>query len=183
MSANAFGLGHKEASMLRRRPIVPVVLLALAAAAGCSSSNPAPTVPVTGSNVSSLYGHWEGEYQSLDTGRSGSIKFELKEFGKTARGDVLMVPKDAYAPNAPNSGPAAVAAMPQVLQITFVDSTGGVVKGTMDTYVDPRCNCSVQTTFEGTVTGDTISGTFKTTPEGNFPITTGTWKMSRKKAA
>jgi len=172
---------RKEAFMARPHLFAPALFVAVAAAAGCKSSNPAPPIPVEGSNASALRGSWEGEYSSRDTGRTGTIKFELKTFEKTARGDVLMVPKDAYAPNAPTSGPEAVAKMPQVLSITFVDSSGGTVNGTMDTYVDPRCNCKVQTSFEGTITGDTIQGTFRTVPEGDFPITNGVWHVTRKK--
>ena len=167
--------------MARLHSIAPALLIVAAAAAGCKSSNPAPPVPVAGSDVSGLHGSWHGEYSSPATGRSGSINFELKALEKYARGDVLMVPKDAYAPSSPDKGPGAVAAMPQVLQISFVNSSGGVVTGTMDPYVDPRCSCKVQTTFVGRLSGDTIEGTFTTTPEGNFPITTGTWKMTRKK--
>ena len=168
--------------MSRPHFFAAALIAAVAVTAGCKSSNPAPPVPVQGSHVSALRGKWIGEYSSRDTGRTGSITFELKAFEKTARGDVLMVPKDAYAPNAPTSGPEAVAKMPQVLHIEFVDSSGGTVNGMMDTYVDPRCNCRVQTTFEGTITGDTIQGTFRTVPqEGDVPITNGVWHVTKQK--
>jgi hypothetical protein len=175
---------RKEAFMSRPHLVAAAVLgaAAISAAAGCKSSNPAPPVPVQGSQVSALRGKWIGEYSSRDTGRTGNITFELKLFEKTARGDVLMVPKDAYAPNAPTSGPEAVAKMPQVLHIEFVDASGGTVNGMMDTYVDPRCNCRVQTTFEGTITGDTIQGTFRTIPqEGDTAITNGVWHVTKQK--
>jgi hypothetical protein len=98
--------------------------------------------------------------------------FELKSGDKVAHGDVLMVPKGAAAnPNA----------MPQVLNINFVSSSGGVVTGTMDPYQDPGCACEVQTTFVGRVSGDTIEGTFTTTPKGSAAISTGRWKIARKK--
>jgi hypothetical protein len=172
---------RKEAFMSRPHLFAAPLLAAIAAAAGCSS-NPAPPVPVEGSKVSALRGKWIGEYSSKDTGRTGNITFELKLFEKTARGSVLMVPKDAYAPDAPTSGAGAAATMPQVLQILFVDSSGGVVNGTMDTYVDPRCNCRVNTTFEGTITGDSISGTYRTIPqEGDSAITTGVWHVTKQK--
>ena len=41
----------------------------------------------------------------------------------------------------------------------------------MDPYTDPACDCEVETTFVGRVAGDTIEGTFTTTPSGqNAPI-------------
>jgi hypothetical protein len=71
--------------------------------------------------------------------------------------------------------------MPQVLRIDFVSAAGGVLTGTMAPYRDPDCDCEVQTTFVGRLSGNTIEGTFTTTPSGNAPITTGRWKMERKK--
>ena len=160
------------------RTVKPLALMMLAASwltACSSSSNPAPPVPVAGSDASALAGRWEGEYSSEATGRSGSIVFELKSGDRVAHGDVLMVPKGTDAPADPLS------TMPQVLNINFVSSSGGIVTGTMDPYRDPRCDCEVQTTFVGRVAGDTIEGTFTTTPSGSAPITTGRWKIARKK--
>lgn len=148
-----------------------VGLLAAALASSCSSSNPAPPVPVAGSDLAALAGRWVGEYSSEATGRTGSIVFELKSGDKVARGDVLMVPKDAKDPGV----------MPQMLTINFVNAAGGVLRGTMDPYRDPACDCQVQTTFVGRLSGDTIEGTFTTTPSGNAPITTGRWKIARQK--
>ena len=148
-----------------------VGLLAAVLASSCSSSNPAPPVPVAGSDLGALAGRWVGEYSSEATGRTGSIVFELKSGEKVARGDVLMVPKDAKDPGV----------MPQVLNINFVNAAGGVLQGTMDPYRDPACDCEVQTTFLGRQTGDAIEGTFTTTPSGRGPITTGRWKIARQK--
>ena len=155
--------------------------LVLAPACSSSSSNPAPTVAVGGgkSDVSALSGKWVGEYSSEATGRSGSITFEFKS-GKVGRGDVLMVPKGGFAPAPAGSDPSKT--MPQVLMINFVNAEGGVLTGTMDPYTDPSCNCEVQTTFVGEMHGDTIEGTFTTTPNGAAPITTGRWKMTRQKS-
>jgi hypothetical protein len=162
------------------KPFLILALLAVAWTAACSSTpkNPAPPVPVGGarSDVSALAGRWEGEYSSEATGRTGSIVFELKPGDKLARGDVLMIPKGGEAPASKPGAP-----IPQVLSIGFVSAAGGVLTGTMDPYVSPDCNCQVQTTFVGRLSGDTIEGTFTTTPQGNAPITTGRWKMTRKK--
>jgi len=146
-------------------------LLAAALVTSCSSSNPAPPVPVAGSELSSLSGKWTGEYSSEATVRTGSIVFEFKSGDKVGHGDVLMVPKGVQDPSV----------IPQMLNINFVNAAGGVLRGTMDPYNDPSCNCEVQTTFVGRQTGDTIEGTFSTTPGGNAPITTGRWKITRQK--
>jgi hypothetical protein len=91
-----------------------------------------------------------------------------------------MVPKGGLAPAPAGSDPTKT--MPQVLQINFINAAGGVLTGTMDPYTDPACSCEVQTTFVGTIQGDTIEGTFTTTPNGAAPITTGRWKMTRQKS-
>ena len=77
--------------------IPTLALLTVALGSACSSSNPAPTVPVEGerSDVSALAGRWAGEYSSEATGRTGSIVFEFKSGAKVGHGDVLMVPKGA----------------------------------------------------------------------------------------
>lgn len=148
-----------------------LVLALTAAITACKSSgNPAPPVPVAGTDASALAGRWEGEYSSEATGRSGSIVFELKSGDRVAHGDVYMKPKDFASPTA----------IPQVLNISFVSSSGGTVTGTIAPYRDPQCDCDVQTTFVGTVSGETIEGTFTSTPSGAAPITTGRWKMARK---
>ncbi len=93
-----------------------------------------------------------------------------------------MVPKGGLgASEKPGEDPLAT--MPQVLQISFVNAEGGVVKGTMDPYHDPSCNCEVSTTFVGRVSGDTIEGTFTTAPAGRQPLSTGRWKMTRQKSS
>ena len=174
----------------RRRWTAAMALAAAGLVSICacgSSKNPAPAVPVAGtrSSIASLAGRWEGEYSSEATGRSGSVVFDLKPGDTVARGDVLMVPRGAHAPAEPSRLPGTsetLQTMPQVLRIGFVSAAEGVVKGTMDPYRDPDCDCEVQTTFVGRVSGDTIEGTFTTTGAGASPITTGRWKMTRKKS-
>jgi hypothetical protein len=145
---------------------------------GASVENPAPAVPVGGADTSALVGRWTGDYSSTETGRSGSIVLEFKSGGKVARGDILMQPK-GYSASAPE-GSDPLKTMPQVLQISFVNVEGGAVKGTIDPYVDPGCDCQVDTTFVGKITGDTIEGTFSTTPSGTGAPTAGRWKVTRQ---
>lgn len=164
---------------VKLRARLAALVLGSAAFAWACSSNPAPPVPVEGGDVSSLSGRWVGEYSSAETGRTGSIVFELKSGSKVAHGDVLMKPKEQAAGQ--SSAADAVRSMPQVLNINFVSATGGVLRGTMDPYSDPSCDCEVQTTFVGRLSGDTIEGTFTTTPQGPGSITTGHWKISKEK--
>jgi hypothetical protein len=170
--------------MFRRNRLAALLFASAALAWSCSSSNPAPPVPVQGTDVSALAGRWTGEYSSLETGRSGSIVFELKPGDKVAHGDVLMVPKSGGGSESPSKLPGtseSLRTMPQVLNINFVNASGGVLRGTMDPYRDPACDCQVQTTFIGRLAGDTIEGTFTTTPQGAGSIATGRWKMARQK--
>jgi hypothetical protein len=147
---------------------------------GCASQNPAPPVPVQGADVSALSGRWTGEYSSTDTGRSGSIVFELRSGDKVAHGDVLMKPKVEATGSTPGSD-NPLHGMPQVLDIDFVNATGGTVRGTIVPYRDPACDCMVQTTFVGRVSGDTIEGTFTTNPQNAANVTTGRWKVTRER--
>jgi hypothetical protein len=168
--------------MLHLKRLSALSLAVSALALACSSSNPAPPVPVQGSDLSALSGRWAGEYSSEATGRTGSIVFELGSGDKVGRGDVLMVPrKEGEAtPKLPGVN-ETLRTMPQVLNIAFVNASGGVLRGTIDPYRDPSCDCEVQTTFVGRLSGDVIEGTFTTTPTGKGSITTGRWKMTRQK--
>jgi len=156
---------------------------------GCSSSPPpGPSVAMEGtkSSLSQLVGRWEGEYSSVQTGRSGSIVFEFKKGETQGHGDVLMWPKGSKAPIAPSPtgqlSEEQLRTMPQMLAISFVEATGGYLTGTMDPYIDPDCQCEVRTTFAGSIDGDQIVGQFtierwdkKGTPAK------GTFKAQRKK--
>ena len=172
---------------------LPVFALAAFAAASCSSNppNPAPEIPVEAAgkaDLSALVGKWTGVYMSADTGRDGSIVFELKSGGKTmAQGDVLMWPRGSKNPIAPSEAKALpedqLKTMPQILNINFVQSEGGYVTGTMDPYTDPDCNCQVHTTFGGSIDGDVIVGEF-TIERIDQPgkKAKGSWKVTRQKS-
>ena len=169
--------------MALNRSALALTLAASACVGACSSSkNPAPGVPMAGerSEISTLAGRWEGTYSSESTGRSGSIVFELKPGDTVARGDVLMVPRQGdAAPKLPGVN-ESLRGMPQVLTIRFVSASGGNVQGTMDPYRDPDCDCEVQTTFVGRLSGDTVEGTF-TTARSGIPMATGRWSIARQK--
>jgi hypothetical protein len=161
-------------------------LVALACVSLACASKPTP-VTVTGDagDRASLAGKWSGDYTSPATGRSGSIVFNLSPSGDAANGDVVMIPRGygkALVPygNATTAAGGAVSTAPasQVLTIKLVRVSGDTVSGVLDAYRDPECDCPVVTTFTGTLSGNTIDGTFSTRGSSNTPQT-GTWRVKR----
>src|SRR5258708_11422336 len=128
---------------------------ALAACAG-----PSPPVPVVGapSDVAQLAGEWEGQYSSVETGRSGSIFFHIAPGTDSSHGDVLMDPAVIGLRRAAGD-PAAVgqpAVRPgQAIGITFVRVTGGRGSRRLDPHTHPHCQSPLYPTLEGTPNGDT----------------------------
>jgi hypothetical protein len=163
-----------------------VLLTSFAAVALACASKPAP-ITVTGDAADrvSLAGKWSGEYQSASTGRSGSIVFNLSSSGEAANGDVVMIPRGYGKALTPfNQGTAAGGSVQntnnsQVLTIRLVKVSGDTVSGVLDAYRDPQCDCAVETTFTGTLTGDTITGTFTTRGSQSNAPQTGTWRVKR----
>jgi hypothetical protein len=163
------------------RPLIGLVLLA--GLAGCAGKSPPVPVQASAADIGRLAGRWEGEYNSDQTGRGGSIVFTLTAGSDTAQGDVLMIPAGSNQPimregmsQQPytSSGP-----IPSVLSIRFVDYRDGQVSGALDPYRAPDCNCVVATTFIGTVTGDVIKGTFTIRGTPSPVPVTGEWEVHR----
>ena len=123
----------------------------------------AKQVEVKGGNedLVKLAGNWEGQYEGLDSGRTGAIKFSLEVGRHTADGEVFLGGN-------------------QPLKISFVQVEGGQVNGRIDPYTDPTCNCTVRTEFEGLFRGDSVDGTFvtKVLPDGKE--LRGNWQVARK---
>jgi len=164
-------------------------LTALAAVALACASKPTP-VTVTGdpADKASLAGRWSGEYQSASTGRSGSIVFNLSSTGEAASGDVIMIPRgygkalerfDQTGANAVSGASSQNTNNSQVLTIKLVKVSGDTVSGVLDAYRDPECNCAVETTFTGKLSGDAIDGTFATRGSQSNAPQTGTWRVRR----
>jgi hypothetical protein len=65
------------------------------------------------------------------------------------------------------------------LTIKLVRVSGDTVSGVLDAYRDPECDCPVETTFVGKLTGDTIDGTFTTKGSQSVAPQTGTWRVKR----
>src|SRR5687767_2694703 len=94
----------------------------LLAACGASSAS---SVPVKGkeADIALLAGKWSGDYEGVDSGRRGSVTFDLSLGYHTAEGQVIMQPGGVP------------------LQIKFVTIGEGKISGKIAPYTDPACNC------------------------------------------
>jgi hypothetical protein len=164
-----------------------IVVLLSGIALACASKPTPVTVAGEAADRASLAGKWTGEYTSQATGRSGSIVFNLSPSGDAATGDVVMIPRGLERPLTPysagNTSTASVQtpATSQVLTIKLVRVSGDTVSGVLDAYRDPQCDCPVVTTFTGTLSGDTIDGTFTTRGTQSAAPQSGTWRVTRKR--
>lgn len=140
-------------SRLVRCSLIPIAL------AACGGSQKDVAVRGEDSDLVKLAGEWEGEYQGLESGRSGPVRFSLQLGRHVAEGEVFMG-----------------GAVP--LKIQFVEVEGGGVKGTIAPYTDPACNCEVQTSFMGKLANDTVSGSFETRIQDKTQ--SGSWRVTRK---
>ena len=166
----------------KRRTLGRIGLLALlSVSAGCATT-PSP-VPVEGNepDLAALEGRWTGQYESSESGRSGSITFELTAGRDTAYGDVIMVPGDMAPPvrDADAAGPPAQPVSPVPLSISFVRASEGGISGALTPYTDPACGCSLRTVFEGRIEGDTIRGNYRSTHSTTGQVQRGTWVVAR----
>jgi hypothetical protein len=134
----------------------------------------ATKVPVVGaaSDLERIAGQWTGEYWSVESGRSGSVAFDLTAGEDTASGTVLMIPVDR--PHSHIEHPAS-----ELIGITFVEIRGGAVEGLLEPYRDPDCGCRLITRFEGTLRADTIAGTFSSRHVEGGSIVRGQWRVVR----
>jgi hypothetical protein len=137
------------------------VLALLLPLAACGAAQHPVEVKGADSDVVALAGTWVGSYTAMEDGRSGSLQFSLELGRHTADGDILL---DDKTP----------------VPIQFVAIEKDQVTGHVAPYVDPTCDCQVQTQFEGEIAGDMISGTFTTTVIGADAARHGEWSMMRQ---
>jgi hypothetical protein len=117
-------------------------------------------------DVTQLAGRWEGTYSGRESGRTGTVFFDLVAGFHSAEGKVVMNAAD----------PAAA----RELKLKFIEVEGRKLSGTIAPYTDPTCNCMVETTFVGGLKGRTMEGTFTTRPVGGSAEQGGTWTATRK---
>jgi hypothetical protein len=154
---------------------------ALVAVVGCRTA-PSPPVRLQGDvrSISVLAGSWTGEYWGAAGGRGGSLSFSLRSGSDSLYGDVTMV--DPRGQPVRSADPSDVHAMhagsSQQLRIDFVAVRADSVRGTLEPYIAPDCECTVNTTFFGQVRSDKIAGTFLTRSAGRVRAE-GSWEMRR----
>jgi hypothetical protein len=141
--------------------LIVTLLAAGGVMAACGGSQKDVEVKGKETETAKLAGDWEGTYEGRESGRQGTVKFSLQLGMHTAEGEVFM---GGETP----------------LKIQFIDVEGGQIQGTIAPYTDPNCNCQVETSFIGIVSGDEIKGEFSTKIGATGQIQTGTWQVTRK---
>ena len=155
--------------------------LVIALVVGCRTVPQTP-VPLQGdpTSISHLAGSWVGEYWGGAGGRGGSLSFSLRSGSDSLYGDVTMV--DPRGQSIRSADPSDVHAQhvrsPQQLRIDFVAVRGDSIRGVLEPYVGPDCQCPVSTTFFGQLKGGKISGTFQSRHSGRVQAE-GSWEMKR----
>jgi hypothetical protein len=163
-----------------------VVLSSLLVVAAVSACRFTPThVPLRGSatDIAKLAGKWDGDYSSAQSGRSGAIIFEITAGVDTAHGDVLMTPTEGQPLRATDAGTLVHSQhvrSTELLTVRFVTIEDGMIRGVLESYIAPDCQCSVNTVFRGTITGDRIEGTY-TTRGPSALVQEGRWAVSRRR--
>jgi hypothetical protein len=155
--------------------------LAVALAVGCRT---VPQMPVQlqgdPTSIAWLAGSWTGEYWGGAGGRGGSLSFTLRRGTDSLYGDVTMV--DPHGQQLRPADPTDVHALhvrsPQQLRIDVVRIQADSIRGTLEPYVSPDCDCTVTTAFTGRVEGDHITGSF-TSRAGGRVRAEGLWEMKR----
>ena len=126
----------------------------------CAGSQKEVTMQGSDLDIARVAGEWQGEYKGEDSGRSGPVSFSLEVGSHIAEGTVMMGPKP--------------------LKIEFVKVNRNEVKGTIAPYTDPQCSCEVETSFLGTLSDDSIYGTFESRLSSTGQLQAGTWSVQRK---
>ena len=154
---------------------------AVALVVGCST---APQMPVRlqgdPTSIAHLAGNWAGEYWGAAGSRGGSLSFSLRSGTDSLYGDVTMI--DPRGQTIRSADPMDVHAQhvrsPQQLRIDFVAVSNDSLRGVLEPYIAPDCECTVSTTFSGEVKDGRITGTFQTRSAGRV-LAEGAWEMKR----
>lgn len=168
------------------RAAFAAVLVPLLGSVACAGNPPPVPLHADPEGLEHLRGVWRGAYESRETGRQGTIRFELSAAGDTARGDVTMIPAgrdERLRPVRPDEEPGTTEERPSpsLLGIHFVRCRGTRVQGTVEAYRDPETGHPLVTTFHGEMVGDSIGGSFSTYDQASGRRTGGTWYVLRRR--
>lgn len=150
------------------RNVVLASSLLMVLVGACAAT--ARQVPVKANDKDLLLfaGQWEGQYDSVETGRYGTIQLDLEVGRHTGRGAVVMHTRED----------AAKAHPLKIREIVIYDRT---ITGVLAPYQDPGTGHKVTTHFVGTIEGDEIVGTFTTRLVDRDMEQTGNWSAVRKR--
>ena len=155
--------------------------LAVALVVGCRTAPQTP-VPLQGdpASIAHLAGNWIGEYWGGAGGRGGSLSFTLRSGTDSLYGDVTMVdPGGQQIRSADQSDVHSQhVRTANQLRIDFVAVRSDSVRGVLEPYIAPDCQCAVSTTFFGQVKDGRIAGRFQTRNAGRVQAE-GSWEMKR----
>lgn len=145
------------------RTVVPSVLLAFAlltpTMVGCGGHQTQFEMKGRDSDLVKVAGDWNGTYAGTDSGRRGEIRLNLEVGRHTGNGSVMM-------------GSTA-------LPFSYVAVEGTELTGELEHYIDPQCQCEVETTFVGSRMGDMLFGSFTTKVIGRDTEQRGEWSARR----
>ena len=160
------------------------VLAVATLAAACAFNPPPVPLDAPAADLERLAGRWAGSYERVNSGRAGSIEFNLLYGEDHAHGDVVMIPggsHQSYQSWREDGVVGTALDAVQELTIRFVAVDSGEITGELDPYRDPDCDCRAYTRFRGRLRGDVVEGTFVTrTAQAAGPVQ-GTWKVTRKR--
>lgn len=161
--------------MNRMAACLAVVLLS-----SCASRQPPVRVGGDPVAIAWLAGAWTGEYWIASSARRGSLDFYLEGATDSLFGDVVMLDaagKTVQPADAERAHQVHVR-VPQRLRIDLVLAHGDTVRGRLEPYLSPECQCTVSTSFLGTVQGNVILGTFESEGAAGWRAD-GFWRMGR----
>jgi len=168
-----------------RRATILIVTGIVSLTVGCAGKQPGIGVSASDFDLQPLVGVWRGSYSNPLTGRNGTIGFSLRAGESFASGSVVMIPKpdSLLTEEERELLSEETPAGRTVLSIKFIRKEGGSLNGTLNPYRSPDCDCTVNTTFEGTFKdAATLVGTFTTVPsKAGAAVTSGTWQATRVK--
>ncbi|MGH8548044.1 MAG: hypothetical protein ACRERU_05490 [Methylococcales bacterium] len=132
-------------------------------------------------DFSQFAGQWEGEYESTATGRSGKVYLDLTSTAANAKGGIIMHPHPKESPSQSKITYAESKKQKAIpLSIDFVEAEEGKIHGVVTPYHDPHFNSTMFTTFEGTLEGNMMKGTFTVKIGDSGNSYTGTWWGAKK---
>lgn len=164
---------------------VHIWYLTLSLLAACNPLiQPAPVrMQGEAADIRRLAGTWRGEFHNAQTGRVGTIFFDLQADSDTAYGNVTfdrVVPVATCTDMARPQETSSIV-LPVVLRFGALATSNGSLGGWLQPYRDPDLACWMDTWFEGRLVRDTLAGSFFSRPTDRDTVRQGTWWAARTK--